>query len=202
MVISLTAMDPRPSRALTRSVSAATADPQPSGPQRSGGWRAERSCCCARNGRSPGEEDREQAIAGARPGSAATASWREIRQSKARLDAWPPAARQGEHRLKRPHAAMRRHRTTSALRDAATHRPATRANEKRRPRPYWRQRRSAVGSDRGNITLVVRQPRSDRRRRPLLAFLSRPFADRPPWSGYRHARARARPFGYRALPAT
>jgi len=87
-VISLTAMDPRPSRALTRSVSAATADPQPSGPQRSGGWRAERSCCCARNGRSPGEEDREQAIAGARPGSAATASWREIRQSKARLDAW------------------------------------------------------------------------------------------------------------------
>jgi hypothetical protein len=66
-----------------------------------------------------------------------------------------------------PHAAMRRHRTTSALRDAATHRPATRANEKRRPRPYWRQRRSAVGSDRGNITLVARQPRSDRRRRRI-----------------------------------
>src|SRR5882762_6162572 len=39
-----------------------------------------------------GEEDREQAIAGARPRSAATTSWREIRQSKARLNAWPAAA--------------------------------------------------------------------------------------------------------------
>jgi hypothetical protein len=68
----------------SRGFSAATADPQPSGPQRSGGWRAERSYCCARNGRSPGEEDRERAIAGRGPGNAATASWRQIRQSKGR----------------------------------------------------------------------------------------------------------------------
>src|SRR5262249_35127833 len=89
MVISLTAMWTRDHRgAGGRAASAATADAKLSGRQRSGGWRAERSCCWARNGRSPGEEDREKAIAGARPGSAATASWREIRQSKARLDAW------------------------------------------------------------------------------------------------------------------
>ena len=70
---------------------------------------------------------------GVRPGSAATASWREIRQSKARLDVGPSAVRQGEHRLSGPSAAMRRHRHQGAPRaqmsappvPERTRRPAT-----------------------------------------------------------------------------
>jgi hypothetical protein len=53
-----------------------------------------------------GEEDQEQAIAGASPGSAATASRREIRQSKACLDARPPAVREGERRLSGLHRSV------------------------------------------------------------------------------------------------
>src|SRR5439155_18522196 len=46
---------------------------------------------------------------GARPGSAATASWREIRQSKARLDAWTIGSLPRRAPAQMPHAAMRRH---------------------------------------------------------------------------------------------
>jgi len=94
MVISCRCFHARGHRGLGGRLGAPQRPARSLGPQRSGGWRAERSCCLARNAAAwrQGEKIANEPLRAKRPASAASLLWRVIRQQKDDMDVGPKRA--------------------------------------------------------------------------------------------------------------